>query len=79
MVDGRRRACSTSATTKSTTSRARRNVPSLQLVGSPERDILDLNALTGIGVRLIGRLAGINDGKALFSGSLAQSMRAGRP
>jgi len=47
-----------------------RNVPSLQLVGSRERDILDLNALTGIGVKLIGRLAAINDGKALFSGSL---------
>ena len=49
--------------------RARR-VPSLQLAGSPERATLDLNALTGIGVTLIGRLAGINDGKAQFSGSL---------
>jgi putative flavoprotein involved in K+ transport len=49
--------------------RARR-VPSLQLVGSRERDILDLNALTGIGIRLVGRLAGIVDGKAQFSGSL---------
>ena len=45
-------------------------MPSLQLVGSPERTTLDLNALTGIGVRLVGRLAGIRDGKALFSGSL---------
>jgi putative flavoprotein involved in K+ transport len=50
--------------------RARR-VPSLQLVGSPERAMLDLNALTDMGVRLVGRLAGITDGKALFSGSLA--------
>ena len=49
--------------------RARR-VPSLQLVGSPERETLDLNALTRIGVKLVGRLAGINDGKAQFSGSL---------
>ncbi len=49
--------------------RARR-VPSLQLAGSPERMTLDLNALTGIGVKLVGRLAGINDGKAQFSGSL---------
>ncbi len=49
--------------------RARR-VPSLQLVGSRERDILDLNALAAIGVRLVGRLAGIVDGKAQFSGSL---------
>ena len=47
-----------------------RNVPSFQLVGSRKRDILDLNALTSIGVKLIGRLAAINDGKALFSGSL---------
>ena len=49
--------------------RARR-VPSLQLAGSPERATLDLNALTGIGVKLVGRLAGINDGKAQFSGGL---------
>lgn len=49
--------------------RARR-VPSLQLAGSPERRTLDLNALTGIGVKLVGRLAGVNDGKAQFSGSL---------
>ena len=47
-----------------------RNVPSPQLVGSPQRETLDLNALTGIGVELIGRLASINDGKAQFSGSL---------
>ena len=47
-----------------------RTVPSLQLTGSPDRATLDLNALTAIGVKLIGRLAGINDGKAQFSGSL---------
>ncbi len=45
-------------------------MPSLQLTGSPERATLDLNALTGIGVKLVGRFAGINDGKAQFSGSL---------
>ena len=50
--------------------RARR-VPSLQLAGTPDRSTLDLNALTDIGVRLVGRLAGITeDGKAQFSGSL---------
>ena len=49
--------------------RARR-VPSMQLGGSPERSTFDLNALTGIGVRLIGRLAGIRDGHAQLSGSL---------
>ncbi|NCF28033.1 MAG: NAD(P)-binding domain-containing protein [Gammaproteobacteria bacterium] len=47
-----------------------RSVPSLQLTGSPERRMTDLNSLTDIGVKLIGRLAGINDGKAQFSGSL---------
>lgn len=47
-----------------------RNVPSPQLVGSPKRSTLDLNALTETGVNIIGRLAGINDGKAQFSGSL---------
>jgi putative flavoprotein involved in K+ transport len=50
--------------------RARR-VPSLQLAGTPDRSTLDLNALTGIGVRLVGRLAGITEGgKAQFAGSL---------
>jgi putative flavoprotein involved in K+ transport len=49
--------------------RARR-VPSMQLAGSPERASFDLNSLTDIGVKVVGRLAGINDGKAQFSGSL---------
>jgi len=47
-----------------------RNLPSLQLAGTPEHRMLDLNALTDIGVKLVGRLAGINNGKAQFSGSL---------
>jgi putative flavoprotein involved in K+ transport len=46
-----------------------RNVPSMQLVGSPGRTV-DLNALSSAGVRLAGRLAGIQDGVAQFSGSL---------
>ncbi len=50
--------------------RARR-VPSPQLAGSVHRCTLDLNALTADGVRLVGRLAGIADGRAQFSGSLA--------
>jgi putative flavoprotein involved in K+ transport len=50
--------------------RARR-VPSLQLAGTPDRSTLDINALTAIGVKLVGRLGGISeDGKAQFSGSL---------
>ncbi len=47
-----------------------RNVPSPQLVGTPERSNLDLNALTDIGVELVGRLSIVRDGKALFSGGL---------
>lgn len=49
--------------------RARR-LPSMQLIGSPERMTLDLNLLRSMGVRLVGRLAGVRDGRALFSGSL---------
>ncbi len=48
-----------------------RHVPSFQLVGSPTRTTVDLNTLQGIGVRLVGKFAGISDdGKAQFSGSL---------
>ncbi len=49
--------------------RARR-LPSPQLVGTPERTTLDLNALTSIGVELAGRWAAVRDGHALFSGGL---------
>ncbi|HWA13552.1 MAG TPA: NAD(P)-binding domain-containing protein [Burkholderiales bacterium] len=47
-----------------------RNVPSLQLAGYADRRSIDLNSLTRIGVRLIGRLAGINGSTLQFSGSL---------
>ena len=47
-----------------------RGVPSLQLTGSDDRRTLDLNSLTEVGVKLLGRIAGINEGKAQFSGSL---------
>jgi putative flavoprotein involved in K+ transport len=49
--------------------RARR-LPSPQLVGSPERTTLDLNALSDLGVTLTGRLSAVRDGRALFSGGL---------
>jgi putative flavoprotein involved in K+ transport len=49
--------------------RARR-LPSPQLVGTPERRTLDLNALRAQGVELIGRWASVRDGVALFSGGL---------
>jgi putative flavoprotein involved in K+ transport len=49
--------------------RARR-LPSPQLAGTPERATLDLNALTAMGVELVGRWAAARDGRALFSGGL---------
>jgi putative flavoprotein involved in K+ transport len=49
--------------------RARR-LPSPQLVGTPEHITLDLNVLSAAGVSLVGRLAAIRDGRALFSGGL---------
>src|SRR5256885_13950258 len=48
-----------------------RSVPSLQLAGYLDYREVDLNALTAIGVNLVGRLVGIRDGIAQFSGSLA--------
>ena len=47
-----------------------RGLPSPQLVGTRERTTLDLNTLTAAGVKLVGRLAAVRDGCALFSGSL---------
>ena len=47
-----------------------RGLPSPQLVGTPERTTLDLNALGDAGVAIVGRLATIRDGRALFSGGL---------
>lgn len=47
-----------------------RSLPSMQLVGSAARATVDLNALSAIGVRLVGRLGAIRDGTGLFSGSL---------
>lgn len=50
--------------------RRARSVPSLQLAGTPDRMTLDLNALTDIGVQIVGRLAGLSGSAAQFSGSL---------
>ncbi len=49
--------------------RARR-LPSPQLIGTRERTTLDLNALSAAGVELVGRLAAVRNGRALFSGGL---------
>jgi putative flavoprotein involved in K+ transport len=48
-----------------------RGLPSPQLIGTPERATLDLNVLRAAGVEIVGRLAAIRDGRALFSGGLA--------
>src|SRR4029079_10758465 len=49
--------------------RARR-LPSPQLVGTPERATLDLNAIGAMGIQIGGRLSTVRDGRALFSGGL---------
>ncbi|WP_133901048.1 NAD(P)-binding domain-containing protein [Actinophytocola oryzae] len=49
--------------------RARR-LASPQLAGTPDRTSLDLNALTDLGVELVGRSATVRDGEMLFSGGL---------
>lgn len=48
-----------------------RNLPSLQLVGSPDHRTLDLGALARTGVRLTGRLVGLRGREVQFSGALA--------
>ena len=48
-----------------------RRLPSFQLCG--DADALDLNALQDLGVEIVGRLAGISDGRAVFSGGLANA------
>ena len=52
-----------------------RGIASPQLIGTPERRTLDLNYLTDAGVQLRGRLGGIRDGVALFSGGLRNHCR----
>jgi putative flavoprotein involved in K+ transport len=48
-----------------------RNLPSPQLIGTPERRNLDLHALRAAGVDLVGRLVGVAGGRLQFAGSLA--------
>ncbi len=52
-----------------------RNVPSMQLVGTPGRESIDLNILQDAGVRITGRLMGLDGGKAQFSGALTNVCR----
>lgn len=48
-----------------------RRAPSLALLGDPDRVDLDLNALQALGVAVSGRLVAITEGRAWFSGGLA--------
>jgi putative flavoprotein involved in K+ transport len=50
-----------------------RHVPSPQLIGSASRRSIDLNTLRAAGVRVVGRLGRVADGRASFSGSLANT------
>jgi putative flavoprotein involved in K+ transport len=47
-----------------------RHLPSPQLVGSRQHPILDLNTMSGLGIKLVGRLMGVHNGTVQFSGSL---------
>lgn len=47
-----------------------RRTPSLPLIGTPERADLNLDVLQALGVEPVGRMMGIRDGKAQFSGDL---------
>jgi putative flavoprotein involved in K+ transport len=55
---------------------AARRQPSLQLVGRPDNRDIDLGILTRQGVRLTGRLAGIDGTKAEFNGDLERTTAA---
>jgi len=48
-----------------------RHLPSMQLVGSPNRVTISLNSLQALGIEIVGRASGFRDQTALFSGALA--------
>src|SRR4051812_27837614 len=53
-----------------------RREPSLQLVGTPDQRTLDLSTLQRRGVRLTGRLAGIDGTRVALAGDLPVTVRA---
>jgi putative flavoprotein involved in K+ transport len=55
---------------------AARRQPSLQLVGRPDQRDLDLGVLSRQGIRLVGRLAGIDGTTVEFAGDLARTTGA---
>lgn len=50
--------------------------PSFQLVGRPTHDTIDLRGLAARGVTVVGRLAGLTDGRAWFDDDLIASTAA---
>ena len=50
-----------------------RHLPSPQLTGTPEAITTDLNTLTALGIRIVGRLGRITGSVAQFSGALANT------
>jgi putative flavoprotein involved in K+ transport len=52
---------------------ASRTQPSLQLVGTPDRRTLDLGVIAEEGVRLAGRMAGVEGGTVRFADDLLES------
>ena len=67
---------STSATTRSTTSSGPGGCRRCSWWARPQRRSLDLATLSAGGVQLTGRLVGIDRGRAQFSGSLANLLKA---
>jgi putative flavoprotein involved in K+ transport len=53
---------------------AARRQPSLQLVGRPDHRTLDLGVLRDAGVRLVGRVKGVEGGRVLLSEDLAETI-----
>jgi putative flavoprotein involved in K+ transport len=53
---------------------AARSQPSMQLVGRPERSDLDLRVLRDMGVRLVGRAAGIDRGVVQLNNNLTEAI-----
>ena len=47
-----------------------RRLPSPQLIGTPERVTLDVNALSSTGAEVVGRLSAVRDGQAFVSGGM---------
>jgi putative flavoprotein involved in K+ transport len=47
-----------------------RSLPSFQLIGTPQRESIDLNSLQETGVEIVGKLVELESGKAKFSGAI---------